>query len=68
MINRQHDWMTMSTDHTISTSSLASWRVRNRKLADPLAEGPIDGCWIEWHASNFHDPVGIERPAVVERE
>ena len=51
MMNRQHDWTTMSTDDTISTSSLASWRVRNRKLADPLAEGPIDGCWIEWHAS-----------------
>jgi hypothetical protein len=27
---------------------------------------PIDGCWIEWHASKFHDPVRIERPAVVE--
>jgi hypothetical protein len=39
---------------------LGEWRVRNRKLADPLAEGPIDGCWIEWHASNFVRPSSNE--------
>jgi hypothetical protein len=36
---------------------LGEWRVRNRKLADPLAEGPDSRTWLEFEATAKAEPI-----------
>ena len=36
---------------------LGEWRVANRKLADPLAEGPDSRTWLEFEATAKAEPI-----------